>query len=605
MSNFQAVILAAGIGYRLLPYTKNRPKAMIDINGKPILSYILDSLVQNNIQDVIIVVGYKKNNIISFVEKYYFNKFKNITFVENKKYNKTNNIYSLWLARNEIYKDFILIESDLIFEPQLINKILTCRDKNLVVVDKKEKWMDGTVVKIDTNRKVIDFILNDFKDNNEYAELYKTVNVYKFSIDFWRKKFLPMLDLYIKTQPLSKYYEVILKILSQMDYSKLKAYIIKDIKWFEIDTIADIYKAEVLFSSPREKYKKLSEMFGGLWDFDILDFNFVTNPYFPPIKLRNKLEEYSPNLIQGYSSTQNIVDAKMSSVLNVEQDYLLTTNGSSQIIKILSFLLNKEKVGILYPNFDEYLIFNNKELIYTFPEDNFTIDINDLKRAIKDKGIDVLILSNPNNPTGQIIHPEYIEELLSMNYLKFVIVDESFIDFAPQEYSMIKRFKNFNNLIILKSLGKSLGIPGLRLGVIITKNKKILEEIRNHLPIWNINSFAEKFLEEFPKYKKLYVYSLRKIQNEREKFIENLKNLKNIKIFPSFANFFLLKIEHPNLNATDIAIKMLEKNIFIKDVTSKIKSKNKKENSSYFRVAVRKKEENYYFYEELRRILHI
>lgn len=126
----KAIILAAGMGSRLGKYTEANTKAMVEVNGKKIIEYCLDILDEVNIHEVVIVVGYQKEKLMQFLGSRY--KSIKIQYIENELYNQTNNIYSFWLARGQFDDDIILLESDIIFEKKVIERILEDNNKDIV-----------------------------------------------------------------------------------------------------------------------------------------------------------------------------------------------------------------------------------------------------------------------------------------------------------------------------------------------------------------------------------------------------------------------------------------------------------------------------------------
>lgn len=131
-STMKAVILAAGFGSRLKHLTNEKPKTLVEINNKPILSFIIDSLEKAGIREIIICVGYKASQINNFCQKY---PHLNFTFVENSKFDSTNNMYSLYLTRNYFDDDVIILDSDLIFHPKIV-QVLVKQGKTTLLYDK-------------------------------------------------------------------------------------------------------------------------------------------------------------------------------------------------------------------------------------------------------------------------------------------------------------------------------------------------------------------------------------------------------------------------------------------------------------------------------------
>lgn len=153
----QAIILAAGMGKRLGELTQNNTKCMVKVNGLSLIDRALTQLSQLDLSRVIIVIGYKGENLRNYIGNEY--KGLKIEYIENPVYDKTNNIYSLSLAKQELQEDdTLLIESDLIFEESLLNKLINSNYPNLALVDKYETWMDGTMVKLDEENNIVNFV---------------------------------------------------------------------------------------------------------------------------------------------------------------------------------------------------------------------------------------------------------------------------------------------------------------------------------------------------------------------------------------------------------------------------------------------------------------
>ena len=289
----QALILAAGIGSRLGKHTKDNTKCMLEINGKTLIQRTIEKLSNAGITKLIMVVGYKKDNLI----KHLGGRYKNveIEYVENPVYNSTNNIYSLYLAKEKLAEDdTILIESDLIFEENILTDLIKDERKSLAVVDKYKSWMDGTSCILDDNDQILNFFSKkSFKFEN-VDDYYKTVNIYKFSKEFSNNIYIPFLEAYSKALGDNEYYESVLMVLTILDRHELRALRLDGEKWYEIDDVQDKHNAEVIFAeSPKEKLNLIQKRFGGYWRFpELKDFCYLVNPYFPPIKMQEEMKAF-------------------------------------------------------------------------------------------------------------------------------------------------------------------------------------------------------------------------------------------------------------------------------------------------------------------------
>ncbi len=598
----QAIILSAGAGNRLRPLTEKIPKCLVEVNGTPIIFNALKALLKCNVQKVIMVVGYLSEVVKKRIGDNWGGM--EIVYVENELYAQTNNIYSLWLARNYLNEDTILMECDIFFEEKLIERLISQKIQNTIVVDHFKQGMDGTVVEVDENKRVVRMIPGrDQGDNFDFSGKYKTVNVYYFSQDFLLKYFVPNLELYIKTQSMDQYYELILAVLIYLRNPSLYATVIDDIKWIEIDDFSDLQKAEYLFSEPKQKLELAKRIHGGYWRYNFKDYSYLYNLYFPPTQLINELRVNLKDIITNYPSGQKELARILSNWVGVKSDYLAVANGASEIIRVINKNLVK-KLSIPAPTFNEYergLDKKQTNYFYKNPSD-FKIDLDKYIRSVIDSQSNTALLINPNNPTSQFNTLDEIEYLLSqLTSLDLFVLDESFIDFASKEdnVSMIKEFEKYRNLIIVKSMSKNLGVAGLRLGYAVSANTKLIKFIRKELPIWNINSFAEFFLESLPKYRKEYENSCKKVIDDRDYLYREVSNVPKLKAFPPKANFVLVELEDGWQSDKLVSELFLNFNILIKDCSNKTGLENRR----YIRISARTRQDTDILITAMRQIL--
>ena len=302
----QAIILAAGMGKRLKQLTQDSTKCMVTVNGVTLIERMLRQLEKYNLSKIIIVVGYKAEKLISFVNT--LNIKTKIVYIENKQYSRTNNIYSLFLAKKYLKEeDTILLESDLIFEDSILNAVIKNKSKSIAVVAKFESWMDGTVVTIDKKNRITGMFDKKHFDFHKQDQYYKTVNIYKFSKHFSDKQYIPFLDAYCKAMGKNEYYEQVLRIIAMLEKTELKTLCLENEKWYEIDDIQDLNIAENIFSGYEERYVKLCTSYGGYWRYPQLkDYCYLVNPYFPTEKLFNEIKSNLNKLMINYPSGQQI-----------------------------------------------------------------------------------------------------------------------------------------------------------------------------------------------------------------------------------------------------------------------------------------------------------
>ncbi|MEG0784231.1 MAG: phosphocholine cytidylyltransferase family protein [Christensenella sp.] len=214
----QALLLAAGMGRRLKEYTKNQTKCMLSVGGKTLLEHMAQALSNAGISKLIIVDGYEAEGLEKAVREK-LSGFETV-FVNNADYAKTNNIYSLWLAREYLAQDdTLLLESDLIYDDNLLKDIVDYPYNDVVAVAKYEHWMDGTVTFLTEDGYIKKFIEKKDFNFDAVESYYKTVNIYKFSKDFSKNQYIPFLNAYIEAYGKNQYYELVLKTLSYISKS--------------------------------------------------------------------------------------------------------------------------------------------------------------------------------------------------------------------------------------------------------------------------------------------------------------------------------------------------------------------------------------------------
>ena len=422
---------------------------------------------------------------------------------------------------------------------------------DLALVAKYETWMDGTMVCIDADGSIINFVPKEAFQFNNIDEYYKTVNIYKFSKEFSTHFYVPFLDAYCKVMGNNEYYEQVLRVLSHLRNSPLKALPIADKKWYEIDDVQDLDIASTLFSNGEVKYQEYRKRYGGYWRFPkILDYCYLVNPFFPSKRMKDELKANFDILLQNYPSGMYINSMLAGKYFGIKQDYIVVGNGATELVKIVMEEHAGDKVGIIYPTFDEYPNRLQDEQIISFipKNENFEYSADDLMSHFDNKNISLLLLINPDNPSGHFMPKNDVIKLAEWSKIKGItlLVDESFVDFTYgfEENSLLNNhiLEDYPNLWVMKSISKSYGVPGLRLGIFATSNIELIAKIKKEVSIWNINSFAEFYLQIYGKYEDEYKKACVKFIEERERFFNELKTIPYLRVIPSQANYFLCEV---------------------------------------------------------------
>lgn len=235
-----ALLLAAGTGSRLQPLTSDVPKCLTEINGLPILERQISSLREWGFKRLVVVVGHLEHCIRQFLDQRAGGLV--IDYIVSPRYRTTNNIYSLWLARERIHEPFLLLECDLVFESFLLGDMLL---PNKMAVARVQPWMMGSTVSLDPFQRITDFRVghSEVPDNSRH----KTVNIYSLSLPSWRRV-TKRLDRHVSAGKVNDYYEAIFAEMVADKSLSFEPVFFDDGRWYEVDTLADLYEAERLFS---------------------------------------------------------------------------------------------------------------------------------------------------------------------------------------------------------------------------------------------------------------------------------------------------------------------------------------------------------------------
>lgn len=582
------------MGKRLKSLTKDNTKCMIQVNGVTLIQRMLGQLDALGLSRIILVVGYQGQRLTDYVQTLPIHT--PIQFIENPIYDHTNNIYSLFLARNALCQDdTLLLESDLIFSDDVLGTLLKDPYPSLALVAKYESWMDGTVVTLGPSGKIQQFLSKSqfrFQDRDQY---YKTVNLYKFSKEFSQTHYVPFLEAYIKALGENEYYEQVLKVIALLDKPEIKAVKVTSGKWYEIDDIQDLDIAESIFIDDENKWSRMSQRYGGFWRYPgLLDYCYLVNPYYPPQQLMDELQANFDTLVRQYPSGLRVNNLLAAKYFGVGLDYICVGNGAAELIHALAPQL-KGQMGIVCPTFEEYPNrYPSHQVIPFCPKGpGFQYTAEDVIGFFQDKEIQTLCIINPDNPSGNLIPWEGLERLLDWTQRQDIrlILDESFVDFAQPGLcpSLLDDhlLEQYPHLVVVKSVSKSFGVPGLRLGVAASSDTALMEALKKEVSIWNINSIGEFYLQISEKYVKDYQRSLERLRQERDFLLEQLGKISYLKPFPSQANYILCQLED-GVTAHHLSVLLLDRyEIMIKGLSGK-----RGVDGEYIRLAVRNQEDN-------------
>lgn len=597
----QAIILAAGMGKRLKELTQDRTKCMVQVNGVALIDRMLHQIESRHLSRIVIVVGYEGEKLMKYIDTLGIRT--PIVYVQNPIYDKTNNIYSLALTKDYLCQDdTLLFESDLIFEDAVIDQLLDDPRETLALVDKYESWMDGTCVKLGPDDSIVSFVPSKNFRFEEAHEYYKTVNIYKFGRHFSRTHYVPFLEAYSKALGNNEYYEQVLRVIAMLDDPEIRAKRLSGQLWYEIDDIQDLDIASSMFAQdPDLRVSLMQGRYGGYWRYpQLLDFCYLVNPYFPPQRLIDEIQANFTSLLTQYPSGMRVNALLAARNFAVHQQNILVGNGAAELIKALMARL-EGATGFIRPTFEEYpnRYQDRPNVCFTPAGPDFRYTADDLMAFFGPQDIDNLVLINPDNPTGNYIPAPDVLRLADWAQEKGIrlILDESFADFADEADNTFIRqdlLDRYRRLYVVKSISKSYGVPGLRLGVLASGDQDLIAALKKDVAIWNINSFAEFYMQIEEKYKKDYARSLELIRAERARFRRELEKLPNLRVIPSQANYLMVELLG-GLSARAITRELLvNRCILVKDLSPKLGGQQ------YLRLAVRDTRDNDRLLEALR-----
>lgn len=597
----QAIILAAGMGKRLKELTQDRAKCMVQVNGVALIDRMLHQIESRHLSRIVIVVGYEGEKLMKYIDTLGIRT--PIVYVQNPIYDKTNNIYSLALAKDYLCQDdTLLFESDLIFEDAVIDQLLDDPRETLALVDKYESWMDGTCVKLGPDDSIASFVPSKNFRFEEAHEYYKTVNIYKFGRHFSRTHYVPFLEAYSKALGNNEYYEQVLRVIAMLDDPEIRAKRLSGQLWYEIDDIQDLDIASSMFAQdPDLRVSLMQGRYGGYWRYpQLLDFCYLVNPYFPPQRLIDEIQANFTSLLTQYPSGMRVNALLAAKNFAVHQQNILVGNGAAELIKALMARL-EGVTGFIRPTFEEYpnRYQDRPNVCFTPAGPDFRYTADDLMAFFGPQDIDNLVLINPDNPTGNYIPAPDVLRLADWAQGKGIrlILDESFADFADEADNTFIRqdlLDRYRRLYVVKSISKSYGVPGLRLGVLASGDQDLIAALKKDVAIWNINSFAEFYMQIEEKYKKDYARSLELIRAERARFRRELEKLPNLRVIPSQANYLMVELLG-GLSARAITRELLvNRCILVEDLSPKLGGQQ------YLRLAVRDTRDNDRLLEALR-----
>ncbi|KXZ39522.1 threonine-phosphate decarboxylase [Alkalithermobacter thermoalcaliphilus JW-YL-7 = DSM 7308] len=306
---------------------------------------------------------------------------------------------------------------------------------------------------------------------------------------------------------------------------------------------------------------------------EILDFSSNINPLGASLKAKEALIK-NIDMISIYPDPDYInLKNSISSYCSVKSENILLGSGATQFISSFIKLISPKKSLIVSPAYSEYerelkKVHSNIDKYFLRSEDDFKVDLDHFLQTIKQNNYELVVICNPNNPTGHAFTKDELEVILNWTN-SFVMVDETYIEFTDTNiYSCSSLVDIYPNLFLIRGTSKFFSTPGIRLGYALTSNETIYNDLKQNLDLWNINIFAsiigEAMLSDTE-----YICKVKEfMKTEREYLMSNLSKINSLKIYDSKGNFILCQISSKVITARDLYNILVKDKIVIRDASS-------------------------------------
>jgi histidinol-phosphate/aromatic aminotransferase/cobyric acid decarboxylase-like protein len=334
-----------------------------------------------------------------------------------------------------------------------------------------------------------------------------------------------------------------------------------------------------------------------------VDACFLSNPYATDLfleYLKNELIDTNKlrDVLEFYPSQNEVIAEVIGKSININKENIIVGNGAIELIQAVMHRYVGDKVVVNIPTFSSYYEFalDNTEVVYYHlkKEDNYELMADDYLNFIKKTNPDSVVIINPNNPNGGYLPYEQLRYLLNnLKEVRNIIIDESFIHFAYEDSSLslisaTELFKEYANVIVIKSMSKDFGIAGIRCGYAVMDRHKVSELLKNGY-LWNSSGLSEYFFRLYkrPDFFSEYEIVRKKYINEAQLFFEELKKIPQIKVYPGMANFALIELIDGSTSADFISKMLIKYGVYARTGSDKIGL-----NGEFIRIASRTEKEN-------------
>jgi histidinol-phosphate/aromatic aminotransferase/cobyric acid decarboxylase-like protein/NDP-sugar pyrophosphorylase family protein len=586
----KAVILAAGLATRV-GAAANEPKPLLPVAGIPLLHRTLRALTGAGVRKIVVVVGHRAEEIVASLDRF-ASTLEDLTlvYVFSDRYAATNNVYSLWLARQELDEDVYLLDGDIVFDDELLKVMEGSAEESLVPVAPYRPGMTGTVVALDADQRVVQMV--DVRTEPPAFDFpHKTASVYLLRRPFLGDEFVPGLERFLEEGRVTDFYEAILADTVRQGRLNLRAVVCE--RWREIDDATEWMDADHVFSTTGERFELVLNAFGGFQRHDAVDHLVMTNVHFPPESMLSELGREFKRAVTDYPVGQKTMATLLAGFVEQPPDRLVVVNGTSELIKILAASVNG-RVLVPVPTYNEYENALRPEQLVRFqlePPD-FRLDVDALDRSAAEAEVELVVVVSPNNPTSLVVPRPELRRLCERLRRRgtILVVDEAFVDFCadPSTQTLAGDLAGHPNLAIVKTLSAVCGIPGLRLGYLLTGNLELAARLRAQVPIYNVNGIAEAFLRLVPRYRAQLAESCARVRRDCDELASLLREIPGVEVAPSSSSFCFVGLPE-GADGHEVARRLfVEQDLLVKDCSGKSMPAGR----GYLRVKARTPVEN-------------
>lgn len=344
----------------------------------------------------------------------------------------------------------------------------------------------------------------------------------------------------------------------------------------------------------------------GIDKSEIYNFGGNVNPLGLPESVKKAIKDNAdaPTLYPDVSYVE--LKRAIGEYTGIDPKHILTGNGSTELISMCIKAVSPKRAVIVSPAYSEYLkeiklSGGEAELFPLKEEEEYMLNIPRLK-AVLNEDTDLLVICNPNNPTGTYITCDETKEILNCCKALGIrlMIDETYVEFASPDknVSAMPLVEEYDNLFIIRGTSKFFACPGLRLGYGACSDSAVLEYINTHKDPWSVNIFAEISGKVMFRDREFIEKTRNLIISERERIFNELYSFSDIHIYDTQANFFLIRLKRKDITSTDVFNCLIEKKILVRDCADFPYLDNR-----YIRFCILDKESNSLLLKELKKIL--